>query len=131
MSVRLLLSLSLLFLVGCASVPQRMPAEEAVQVLDALNRVRTSCRATHLNFQKGISPVDCRWSERSDLLMSFPNKELFLENQEGVSDFISSWCQTHHLAVGRHPMIQFVIREEGFSRGLKCKELVKLLEGEN
>lgn len=129
MFFRSLLSLPLLFLVGCASLPQRMPSEQAVQVLDALNRVRTSCQATHENFQDGASPVDCRWGEKNNLVMSFPDKELFLEHQTGVSHFVQAWCQTHHLATGKHPSLQFIIREEGFNRGLKCEKVLELLAG--
>lgn len=120
MAFRLILLL-FIFLLGCAKNPSPQTLEwynsQTQRWVDAVVR---SCDATHDNFVKGISPVDCLADFPIDLHMSFPTKEFLGTHREGVVEYLSHWCSAVSARTGGAASIQIYLREEGVRQTLPC-----------
>lgn len=126
MSLRIILLLSIFALAGCASTAPRQSPEEWLNQhsQEQINAVVTSCTGTHQNYIDGKSPVDCSSNYPYYLRMSFPNRELYIQHEEGVGNYLSMWCVGVGNRTGKLPDIQLEIREESRSFGVPCKKLL-------
>lgn len=117
--------LPLLFLaLGCAHPGPSAEEWFNEQAAQWVEQVQNSCEATHWNFAKSRSPIDCRYNGQLDLQMNFPNMALFEQNNQGLTEFVGAWC----VAVGNHtgdlPQVQLLFREEGKGFSLSCDRLL-------
>lgn len=136
MHLRALILICLAGLVGCASPGPRMSAEEwfdqeSQRWVDAVVR---SCEATHQNYVTGKSPVDCASFHPEQLRMSFPSREFFVANEQGIGEYLSAWCVAVANRYGEMPTVQIHLREEGASptgvtHGRGCRHILNRTKG--
>lgn len=112
---RILILICLTGLVGCTSSGLRMSAEEWFNMesqrwVDAVVR---SCEATHQNHADGKSLVDCASSHPEQLRMSFPSREFFVQNEQGIGEYLSAWCVAVANRYGQKDvLVEIYLRED-------------------
>lgn len=112
----------LVVLAGCASPPPSAKTEawynnETQRWVDAIIK---SCDATHTNFEKGISPVDCFVDFPIDLQMSFPSRPFLASHEKGVTEYLTSWCRAVQARTGASPKFVIFLRQEKIRMDQEC-----------
>ncbi len=130
---RIVILLFIATLSGCASAPPRQSAEEWFnqQADQQFLAVENSCHATHVNYLEGKSPVDCRSTYPTLVVMSFPSRDLYLEHEHGVGEYLGAWCVAAANKSGDMGSIQIEIREEEASFGRGCTHILNRIKGGN
>lgn len=118
----LLLVTLLVTLVGCASTQPSSQTEQWYnnETQRWVNAIITSCDATHTNFGKGVSPVDCFVDFPVDLHMSFPSRPFLAAHEKGVTEYITSWCRAVQARTGDSPKFVIYLRQEKVRMDQEC-----------
>src|SRR5574338_188669 len=112
----------LVVLAGCASPKPSKQTEEWYnsETQRWVDAIISSCDATHTNFEKRISPVDCFVDFPVDLQMSFPSRPFLAAHEKGVTEYITSWCRAVQARTGNSPKFVIYLRQEKVRMDQEC-----------